>query len=383
MATARGSWPFFSSDAAAGGARRREHALELQAGDDVVELAVAVLGHAPGVEEVVARRHEDLAHRQLEHLVLHGVVDGVGLAGLHALIAIDAHAAVKAALRLSRAWSSVKPSSTSSKRAGARGRLELRHRLPRSLGRLGVGRGVGVGPERLTTPDLARHHVGREVRRAARAGTCSIASAARFPAPMAAMTVAGRTPRLPRRRRQAGWSRRSRALTSSVPRRVTRGSAARSLASERQLGSLAHRHDHAVEGQGVLRARGRAWDAAAPRRPAPQLHLHAAQPERSAVFAHDLRRGAQVGEAHALGLGVRDLVRDRGHLGASPAVENGDALRAFAQRGPRRVDGSVAASHHRDVVPTPGGGPAACRRRKSTPCITPPRCSPGTSRGTP
>ena len=73
-------------DAPARGPGRIDQALEFQAGEDIGQPPVAILGDAAGVEQVVARGDDDIPHLEGDDLILLLEVDGLGgtedLAGL-------------------------------------------------------------------------------------------------------------------------------------------------------------------------------------------------------------------------------------------------------------------------------------------------------------
>ena len=76
------------------------HPLELKAGYHVVISPVSVLSHHRGVEGFKAGGHNYVADLYLYELLFLIEVDGLGLAGGQALLAVGADAAVKAALGL-------------------------------------------------------------------------------------------------------------------------------------------------------------------------------------------------------------------------------------------------------------------------------------------
>ena len=77
--------------------RRRQQAVHLHAGDDVLVCPEAVLRLEVGIEELEAGGHDHGADLDVELALLHPQVDGEGRAGGDALPALGADAAVEAA----------------------------------------------------------------------------------------------------------------------------------------------------------------------------------------------------------------------------------------------------------------------------------------------
>ena len=126
---------------------------------------------------------------------------------------------------------------------------------------------------------------------------------------------------------------------------------------QHRVGARAHGHHDHVHVDQEVRARTGYGPAAARLVGLAHLHAHALHRAHPALVVAAVSHGArEVLEAHALLLGVLDLLLARRHLGARAPVDDGDLARAHAQRRARAVHGHVAAAHH--------GHARALRRRR-------------------
>jgi hypothetical protein len=83
------------------GAGGREHALKLDAGNDVPVSIKPVFTLDLRIEFVDTGRKDDRAHVQLHDFILHGMVNGLLVAGRDALVTFGTEGAVKAAFGFS------------------------------------------------------------------------------------------------------------------------------------------------------------------------------------------------------------------------------------------------------------------------------------------
>src|SRR4030042_4956701 len=75
--------------------RGREDPLKLHAGDHIREASVPVFPLQPRIEGFVSRGEDDGAHPDLQFLLRHPVIDGMGTAGSHTLQALGTEAAIE------------------------------------------------------------------------------------------------------------------------------------------------------------------------------------------------------------------------------------------------------------------------------------------------
>src|SRR4030042_6449637 len=81
-------------------ARGREDSLKLHPGDHIREAFVTVFPLQPRIEGFVSRGEDDGAHPDLQLLLRHPVIDGMGTADSHTLQALGTEAAIETPLGL-------------------------------------------------------------------------------------------------------------------------------------------------------------------------------------------------------------------------------------------------------------------------------------------